>query len=64
MYYMILMYYSMTERGCQNVMTINLRNFPDDLHRKVKIQAAIEGITLKDLIIKAVTEYLKRAKKK
>ncbi len=45
-------------------MTINLRNFPDDLHRKVKIQAAIEGITLKDLIIKAVTEYLKRAKKK
>jgi len=54
----------MTERGCQNVMTINLRNFPDDLHRKVKIQAAIEGITLKDLIIKAVTEYLKRAKKK
>jgi len=45
-------------------MTINLRNFPDDLHRKVKIQAAIEGITLKDLIIKAVTEYLKRAKRK
>jgi predicted HicB family RNase H-like nuclease len=43
---------------------INLRDFPDALHREAKAKAALEGITLKDLIIKAVTEYLKMAKKK
>jgi predicted HicB family RNase H-like nuclease len=45
-------------------MVINIRGFPDDLHRQAKIQAAVEGVTLKDLIIKALTEYLKRARKK
>jgi predicted HicB family RNase H-like nuclease len=45
-------------------MVINIRGFPDELHRRAKIQAAVEGITLKDLIIKALTEYLKKAKKK
>ena len=45
-------------------MVLNIKDFPNDLHRKAKIQAAIEGTTLKGLIIKALTEYLKRAKKK
>ena len=45
-------------------MTVNIRNFPDKLHRKAKIQAAVEGTSLKGLIIKALTEYLKRTKKK
>jgi len=45
-------------------MTVNIRNFPDDLHRKAKIQAAIEGTSLKGLIIKALTEYLKKTKEK
>jgi predicted HicB family RNase H-like nuclease len=39
---------------------INLRDFPDTLHREAKAKAALEGITLKDLFIKAVQEYLKR----
>ena len=39
---------------------MNLRDFPEDLHRKAKAKAALEGITLKDLIIKALTEYLKK----
>ena len=39
---------------------INLRGFPDTLHREAKSKAALEGITLKDLIIRAVTEYLKK----
>jgi predicted HicB family RNase H-like nuclease len=43
---------------------INIKAFPDDLHREAKIQAAVEGISLKALIIKALTEYLKKAKKK
>jgi predicted HicB family RNase H-like nuclease len=40
--------------------TINLRDIPDDLHRKAKAAAALEGITLKELVIKAVKEYLKK----
>lgn len=35
-------------------------NFPNDFHRKAKVRAAQEGITLKELILKAVTEYLKK----
>lgn len=40
--------------------TINLRDIPDDLHRKVKAKAAMEGITLKQLVILALKEYLKK----
>ena len=43
---------------------LNLRDFPDDLHRKAKAQAALMGITLKELIIRALTDYIKRNKKK
>lgn len=34
--------------------------FPDNLHKKAKLRAVEEDITLKELIIKAVTEYLKK----
>ena len=46
--------------------TINLRDFPDDLHRIAKAEAALEGISLKAFIIKALEEYLelKKGKKK
>ena len=39
---------------------INIREFPDTLHREAKVRAAQEGITLKGLIIKAVEEYVKK----
>jgi predicted HicB family RNase H-like nuclease len=42
------------------MLSLNLRDFPEELHYKAKIQAAVERITLKDLIIKAVTEYLEK----
>jgi predicted HicB family RNase H-like nuclease len=42
---------------------INLRDFPDQLHREAKAKAALEGISLKDLIIRAVEAYLKTKKK-
>ena len=38
-------------------------NFPDDLHKEAKIRAAQEGTTLKEIIIRALTEYLKEQKK-
>ena len=39
---------------------INLRDFPDQLHREAKAKAALEGITLKELILRAVKEYLEK----
>ncbi|HOI96708.1 MAG TPA: hypothetical protein PK250_18540 [Syntrophobacter fumaroxidans] len=41
--------------------SVLIRNFPEELHRMAKIQAAVENITMKALIERAVTEYLKRA---
>ena len=42
---------------------INLRDFPEQLHREAKAKAALEGISLKELIIRAVEAYLKAGKK-
>jgi predicted HicB family RNase H-like nuclease len=42
---------------------LNIKNFPDDLHRKAKAEAALMGISLKELIIRAITEYLKKSKR-
>ena len=51
--------------GVKERMTIiNIKEFPDDLHRKAKAEAALEGISLKALFIKAVEEYLKKKKKR
>jgi plasmid stability protein len=38
--------------------TVNLRNIPDDLHRKAKARAAMEGVSLKQLILRLLEEYL------
>ncbi len=38
-----------------------IRDFPEDLHHKAKIQAALERTTLKDLVSKALREYLRKA---
>ena len=43
---------------------INIKDFPDDLHRTAKSEAALEGISLKALIIKALEEYLKKKKRR
>ena len=41
---------------------LNIKDFPDELHRKAKAEAALMGISLKELIIRAITEYLKNKK--
>jgi len=38
--------------------TLNLKDFPDELHRQAKSRAALEGISLRDLVLRAVTTYL------
>jgi antitoxin FitA len=32
--------------------TIQVRNVPDSLHRKLKARAAVEGLSLSDLVLK------------
>jgi hypothetical protein len=41
--------------------TIYLREFPEDLHHKAKIQAVTEKLTLRDLFAKALRWYLMEA---
>jgi len=41
-----------------------LRDIPVDLHKELKIQAVREGITLKELMLKALEDYLKSVMKK
>ena len=40
--------------------TVYIRNFPEDLRRKAKSEAALMGISMKEVIIRALTEYLKK----
>jgi len=42
--------------------TLNIKDFPDELHRNAKSEAALMGISMKELIIRAITEYLKDKK--
>jgi predicted HicB family RNase H-like nuclease len=46
------------------VAFLTIKDFPDELHRKAKSEAALEGISLKALIIKALEEYLKKKKRR
>ena len=39
---------------------ITMKGFSEQLHRAMKVQAAKEGITLKALIEKAMTEYIEK----
>jgi len=40
--------------------SVLIRDFPEDLHIKAKVQAAKEQTTLKGIIIKALEQYLKK----
>ena len=38
---------------------VMMEEFPDDLHKRAKLQAVKEEITLKAIFIKALEQYLK-----
>jgi predicted HicB family RNase H-like nuclease len=40
--------------------TVYVRDFPKDLHKRAKMKALEEDMTLRELIIKAVENYLKK----
>ena len=39
---------------------VMMKEFPDDLHYRLKVFAAIHNTTMKEVFIKALTEYLER----
>jgi len=43
-------------------MVLNVKDFPDELHRQAKIRAAVDGVSLKEVIIRALSEYLEKKK--
>ena len=43
--------------------TVYLRDFPEDIKRKAKSEAALMGISMKEIIIRALNEYLKNKKR-
>ncbi len=45
------------------MVAVNIRDFPNDLHRFLKIKAAEDGTTIKALIIKYAQDGLQRDKK-
>jgi len=47
----------------QVAKTLIIKNFPENLHRQAKAKAALEGISLKALVIKVLTVYLEENKK-
>jgi hypothetical protein len=46
----------MTTRGEGKIVSVP---FPEELHRKLKVEAAREGITLKELLVKAAEVFLR-----
>ena len=40
--------------------TIQIRNVPDALHRKLKSRAALEGVSLSDLLLKEIEHVAER----
>ena len=44
--------------------TMFIKNFPDDLHRQAKAEAALQGVTLREIVAEALTAYLKVQEKK
>jgi predicted HicB family RNase H-like nuclease len=36
---------------------------PDEVHKKIKILSAMKGISIKDLVVKALEEYVEKNEK-
>jgi plasmid stability protein len=52
------------KKGGEAMATMFIKNFPDDLHRQAKAEAALQGVTLREIVAEALTAYLKVQEKK
>jgi hypothetical protein len=48
----------------KRMATVYLREFPEQLHRELKARAALMGISMRDLVVKAVERFLEDEKKR
>jgi predicted HicB family RNase H-like nuclease len=48
----------------QMATAYTIRDFPEDLHRRAKATAAMEGVSLRELILKALQLYVEDSQKK
>ncbi len=65
MYGMCIMYPIKKGGECMDKgRIIRLERFPEDLHYRLKVFAVVNNTTMKDVIIKALTEYLDKHEKK
>jgi hypothetical protein len=55
--------YYISDRG-DKMKQVILKRFPEDLHYRLKVFAVVNNTTMKDVIIKALTEYLDKHEKK
>lgn len=46
-----------------NTKALNLRAVPDNLLRRAKAAAAMQGVTLRDWVLKSIEEKLKKGAK-
>jgi hypothetical protein len=51
--------YQKYQTGGGRMAVVNIRDFPEDLHREAKVRAALDGVSMKEVIIRALTVYLK-----
>ena len=42
------------------VVTVQIRNVPDDLHRKLKARAALAGMTISEYLLREIEQSLAR----
>jgi len=45
-------------------MNVNLKEFPKGLHKRLKVRAAQEEVTMKALIFRVLEEYMDRVDKR
>ena len=44
--------------------TMFIKNFSDDLHKRAKVEAVLQGVTLREVVQEALTAYLKKQEQK
>ena len=49
------------KKGEPQMAVVNLRNFPDNLYRVLKLRAAFDEVSLKGLIVKILNEDCERS---
>jgi len=48
--------------GC--MANVQIRNVPEDLHRRLRARAALEGSTVSDLLLRELERFMERPSKK